>query len=129
MPAAAVQACDRTDAAGHVDPIYAAIERHRAAAAESERMVDLANAAANRALDAFQARLAEAHAAFGCEREMRERARRECGCDEAEAAEYAADKALDAARKALAAATATTFPGLHALARYAVELREQQDEL
>ncbi len=50
---------------------------------------------------------------------MRERARRECGCD----------KALDAARKALAAATATTFPGLHALARYAVELREQEDEL
>jgi hypothetical protein len=100
MGAAAAQACAAPAAAGaEVDPIFALIGRHRAAAAESERRLDLLNVA-----DA-------------------------CGCNEAEAALHAADKVLSAAQKALAGATAMTFAGLHALARYAVELRKQEDEL
>jgi len=160
---------DTTPAAD--DPIFALIERRRAAAAESERMLDLLNEADDRlpaevkelagfnigpftdmygrarseawghdeigrylerrdgeTFDAFQARLAETHAAFDRDREMCTRARRECGCDEAEAALHAADGALSSAQKALAAATATTLRGAHALARYAVELRDEEDE-
>jgi hypothetical protein len=75
-----------------VDPIFALIERHRAAMGEAERLLDLLDAAD-------------------------------------EAAELAADKALRAAQKALAAGIATTFGGVQALARYAIELREQENEL
>jgi hypothetical protein len=44
------------------------------------------------------------------------------------AALHAADEALSAAQKALAAATATTPRGVRALARYAVELKDEGDE-
>lgn len=160
--------------AAGTDPIFALIERHRAAEAERSRLLDLVNAAYDRVPDSIQATLwrvhiglfvtpggylsshasshneidhgfenaikrpnnetpdefrtrrAEAHAALDRNREMLERALREAGCREAEAALEAADKVVEAVEEPLAAATATTVAGLFALVRYADEVADEE---
>jgi hypothetical protein len=70
------------------------------------------------ALDAFRARLAETHAAFDRDREMKIRVQREY-CDEAEAMVIAADEVLEAAECDLLEVSPTSLKGLVALMRYA----------